>query len=275
MAQEMVAASREFPPSSSGDAAGIAVVRARYAREAEPIGTVPPGDGANARTTLFLDKLGERLAFECAGTRLYDALISKHDAGRSFRGGPSREDLVHIRDEEHEHFALVAGVIDGLGGDPTAVTPSADLQAVASKGVPAVLADPRTDVLQCLEAIAMAELVDNDCWPALIELAEMAGRTHVGERFGEALAHEREHLERVRGWLAAGMGRSAERARAAGLDTRREPSRAATGVSRSGAAGRGRGRRAESGSKRGRDSRRSAPPKKTARGKAKTRRRAR
>ena len=126
---------------------------------------------------LLLDKLGERIAFERAGTRLYDALLSKHDAGRTFRGAPSRAELQHIRDQEHEHFLMLVDAMERLGGDPTAVTPSADVQATASKGLPAVLADPRTDLLQCLEAILVAELVDNDCWTALMELAENAGET--------------------------------------------------------------------------------------------------
>jgi hypothetical protein len=48
------------------------------------------------KPTLLLDKLGERLAFERSGTRLYEALVSKHDAFGSFSGGPSREDLEHV-----------------------------------------------------------------------------------------------------------------------------------------------------------------------------------
>ena len=57
-----------------------------------------PGDPAGAALqalkggppTQFLDKLGERLAFERTGVRLYEALISKHEALGSFAGGPDR-----------------------------------------------------------------------------------------------------------------------------------------------------------------------------------------
>jgi hypothetical protein len=232
LAEEMVAAAAEFPPSSAGSADDLAAVRGEYARQAEPMGTMPPaGVGQLARTAgralagaqpvLLLDKLGERAAFERAGTRLYDAVLSKHDAGRNFRGGPSREDLQHVRDEEHQHFLMLGEAIRRLGGDPTVVTPSANLQATASKGLCAVLADPRTDVLQCLEALLTAELVDNDCWPALIELVENAGEENLAARFREARASEQEHLERVRSWLATGTGRSAERALEAGAETAR------------------------------------------------------
>jgi hypothetical protein len=223
-AEAMVAATVEFPPSSPGDATAISAVRAEYARSAEPMGTMPAPAGVGdlarkavqamtgARPIVLLDKLG-----------LYDALISKHDAGRSFRGGPTRDDLVHIREEEHEHFTLISEAIRELGGDPTVVTPSANLQATASKGLPAVLADSRTDLLQCLEAILTAELVDNDCWSSLIEVAEQAGEEDLTSRFGAALEHEREHLERVRTWVAAGTARSVERALESGAATARTP----------------------------------------------------
>ena len=81
-----------------------------------------------AQPTLFLDKLGERLAFERSGTRLYEALVSKHDAFGSFAGGPSKGDLEAILQEEYRHFTMLASTIKQLGGDPTVVTPSADLR---------------------------------------------------------------------------------------------------------------------------------------------------
>jgi hypothetical protein len=285
LVEAMVDATTEFPPSSPGDETAIAKVRLEYARKAEPVGTMPPPGSVRgvAKTALsamkgghpivLMDKLGERLAFERAGTRLYDALISKYDAGRTFKGGPSREDLVHIRDEEEAHFLLVGEAIEKLGGDPTAVTPSANVQATASKGLPGVLADPRTDLLQCLEAMLVAELVDNDCWPALIELAESAGETHLVEQFGEALEHEREHLENVRSWVAAGTGRSLERALEAGTETQREPfasARQQSGKSAQTASP----RRTRASAKRGRSSRRAAGRKtgRAAKGKGKGRR---
>jgi len=59
----------------------------------------------------FLDKLGERQAFERAGTRLYGALLSKYDAYGSFTAGPSRDDLEHVREEEHRHCTLLQAAI--------------------------------------------------------------------------------------------------------------------------------------------------------------------
>jgi len=166
--QEMLAGMEEFPPSSQGSAQDLAQVRISYAKAAEPLGSVPlpadvKGKGTSAakaakgvQPLLLTDKLGERLAFERTGTRLYEALVSKHEAFGSFAGGPSREDLAQIQQEEFQHFTLLQSVIKQLGGDPTAVTPSADLHATAAHGIQMVIVDPWTTLLQSLETILIA-----------------------------------------------------------------------------------------------------------------------
>jgi ferritin-like metal-binding protein YciE len=218
--QEMLTGTEEFPPSSEGSAEDLALVRIAYAKEVEPLGSMPPlvhgeGKGKSAakavkgeQLLLFMDKLGERLAFERTGTRLYEALVSKHDAFGSFTGGPSREALEHIRQEEYQHFTLLQSVIEQLDGDPTAVTPSANLHATAAHGIQMVIVDPRTTLLQSLEAILIAELADNACWGALIELAQEAGKDTFVQQFQEALGNEQDHLDKVQAWLAAGQGRT-------------------------------------------------------------------
>ena len=218
--QEMLTGTEEFPPSSEGSAEDLAQVRIAYAKEVEPLGSVPllvhaKGKGKSAakavkgeRLLLFMDKLGERLACERTGTRLYVALVSKHDAFDSFAGGPSREALEDIQQEEYQHFTLLQSVIEQLDGDPTAVTPSANLHATAAHGIQMVIVDPRTTLLQSLEAILMAELADNACWEALIELAQEAGKDTFVQQFQEALRNEQDHLDKVQAWLAAGQGRT-------------------------------------------------------------------
>jgi rubrerythrin len=218
--QEMLAGMEEFPPSSQGSAEDLAQVRIAYAQAAEPLGSVPlpanlTGNGTSAAKVakgapplLLMDKLGERLAFERTGTRLYEALVSKHDAFGSFAGGPSREALEHIRQEEYQHFTLLQSVIEQLDGDPTAVTPSANLHATAAHGIQMVIVDPRTTLLQSLEAILIAELADNACWGALIELAQETGKDTFVQQFQEALRNEQNHLDKVQAWLAAGQGRT-------------------------------------------------------------------
>jgi rubrerythrin len=157
---------------------------------------------AGRETTLLLDKLGERLAFERTGTRLYETLLEKV-AADGFEGGPSRADLEHIRDEEAAHFHMLHAKLVELDGDPTAVTPSADLAAVTSMGVVAVVSDARTSLAESLEAILVAELADRDGWARLVELAEESGQDELARAGREAERVEEEHLAKVRGWLSA------------------------------------------------------------------------
>jgi ferritin-like protein len=222
LATQMVEATREFPPSSGGDAQAIAAVRIAYAQAGEGLGEAPPpsslmgkakatvASAAGGQPTLLMDKLGERLAFEHAGARLYEALLSKHRAYGSFDGGPSAEDLFHILTEEYEHAELLTDAIKELGGDPTALTPAANLAVTISAGLPQVLSDPRTNLLQSLEAIVVAELADNECWTALAQLAQQDGHDDLADQCREAIGHERDHLRRVRKWIAAGQGRTAQ-----------------------------------------------------------------
>ena len=157
------------------------------------------------KASVFVDKLGERLAFERTGARLYEIVLIKAEAYPSWPGGPSREELLEIQRDELSHFGLLQSCIEKLGADPTAMTPSADIAANLSKGIPQVLADPRTDLRQCLEGLLVAELADNACWESLIELAQEAGQDEMVRAFEAALQREELHLGRVKGWLKQGV----------------------------------------------------------------------
>lgn len=183
----------ELTKPPRGDERDLARIRLEYAKEAEPVGTIP-----EPNQSVLMDKLGERLAFERSGTRLYDALMVKCAADAS-RTVPANE-IKHIRDEEAMHFALVGAAIQSLGGDPTAQTPSADVAGVEGMGLMQVLNDPKTTVAQALHAILVAEMTDNAAWEELIELTSQAGNDELVARFTQAREHEEEHLEKVQGW---------------------------------------------------------------------------
>jgi len=205
-------------PKSSGDARVIANERVSYSKDAEPAATMPPPGTLKelAKTTVKLlkgqksmvlvDKVAERMAFERGGTRLYEALLSKLDAFGSWEGGPQRADLESIMRDELTHFHFLAEVMGMLGADATAVTPSAEVHDLLTSGLRMVLADPRTDLRTCLEAMLQAELVDNDCWQTLMKLAFAYEELQLAERFQRCLEEERVHLNRVRSWLSAGLG---------------------------------------------------------------------
>lgn len=221
-AQRMVEGTAEFPPETTGNERAISDIRELFAKEAEPLGSVPPPPNLQGmlstavktvkgeRPTQFIDKLGERLGFERTGVRLYEALISKYNTYGSFTGGPSLAQLEENMLEEHSHFALLNDVLTRLGADPTVITPSADLHATMTKGILEVMVEPRTSFVQCLEALLVAELADNECWESLIEMARESGEESVIEAFEAALAEEADHLEDVRAWLAAAQSREGE-----------------------------------------------------------------
>ena len=191
---------RESGPSSPGDATALMGLRKPYVSEGEPIGSRPPSPGV---PEILVDKLGDRLAFERSGARLYEALLGKVRSSKAAPGGPSEQDVQHIMEEELQHFDMVRQAIERMGGDPTFVTPCADISGVASLGIVQILSDPRTTVTQCLEALLIAELTDNEAWQMLIEVAQSVGQAEMATQFQTALEQEREHLENVRGWVKA------------------------------------------------------------------------
>jgi ferritin-like protein len=196
-----------------GDEQQLSALRETYISEASRVGSVPiPGTLKGAVTTgiekltgdrpeMLIDKLGERLAFERTGVRLYDALIAKCEAAQEGPNPPPLEELNRFRDEEAAHFKLIASTIESLGADPTAQTPCADITGVASMGIMQVLTDPRTDVPQCLNALLTAELTDNAGWELLINLADTMGHDDMADDFRTALGQEEIHLQSVRQWL--------------------------------------------------------------------------
>lgn len=211
---ELIEGARNTVPSSAGDGSEMADNREKYLDSTVPIGSSPviinnpeasgPELSEEAdRMSVLLDKLGERLAFERQGTRLYEAVLQKLDSlVLEDESGPSSEDLQHICDEELDHFKLLQKTIAGLGGDSTAQTPGADVAAVLSHGMVQIVTDPRTTVLQMLQAVLNAELMDNDGWDLLIAVCKEAGQGDLEEQFRNAREQEREHLQKVRRWLS-------------------------------------------------------------------------
>lgn len=212
----MCDATRTMMPDDSinPDTSALDDMRAYYIADTDELGSVPvPGtvkgvmSSATSMITgnmpqLFIDKLGERLAFERSGTRLYDALISKvHALEQNGTVTLPLDKLIQIREQEATHFAMVADAIEGLGADPTAQTPCADLAGIESSGLMDAVMDPRTTVTQSLHAILIAEMADNSGWEMLIALAEDQHHDAIAANFNTALQHEREHLQQVQTWF--------------------------------------------------------------------------
>lgn len=228
----MLEAVRDLSPPIPISTLQMDIERQSYILDAHSVGSIPPkrksgkkplgkrvSTGEALQLSLLLDKLGERIAFERTGTRLYGALITKYLALANAGDDPLAElsmsseasgddeneapveTLQRIRAEELAHFRMLVDCVKELGGDPTAQTPCADVTAAASMGLMQVLTDPRTTFAQCLNTMLTAELTDTAGWELLSELAERSGQSQLVEPFTAALEAEARHVEIVRGWL--------------------------------------------------------------------------
>ena len=210
--QKQIEATERFPADVPADAMQLFEERQQAIVDADAVGSIPiPGSAKGMvksaldklrghNPEVLMDKLGERLAFERTGVRLYDAMIAK---ASSAKGGSLEltESLRQIQSEEHEHMEMVRRAIETLGADPTSMTPCADVAGVKALGVMQVLTDPRTTVSQCLNAILTVELEDNDAWGLLIELTRQAGHPLIAKEFQHALEQEEKHLSTVRSYV--------------------------------------------------------------------------
>jgi hypothetical protein len=210
LAEELIEGAASAIPSSEGGPETIAELRSEYIAEGYPLGslpTMPASEEAEvseeeAGVAVLLDKLSERIAFERMGTRLYEALLNKCETLGETSPGPTLEQIQHIGEEELEHFLMLNRVVTEIGGDPTVQSPCADVAGVASLGIMQVLTDPRTSMAQCLQAMLIAELTDNDGWRLLIKLADNLGYAKIKEEFENAMENEELHLQNVRAWLS-------------------------------------------------------------------------
>jgi CRISPR-associated Cas5-like protein len=221
--KDIIKSAAEACPGTPSDGERFAWVRKEYQKDAAPVGTVPiPStlkgafkaavDLVRGRGfTLLIDKLGERLAFERTGVRIDDALLVKLEGAAPWHGGPTRGELARLREEELQHFHLLARMMEELGADPTAETPGADLGGVASSGLIQVVSDPRTTLAQGLSALLVMELADNDGWQTLIDVARAVEKDALVPRLQKAQQEEAIHLGLVRHWLSAEVVSEARR----------------------------------------------------------------
>lgn len=228
----MTQATDELTPFDEIDTSEMESRKLAYIEESDAVGSIPvpatlKGVAKSGLSKLkgkhpgvFLDKLGERLAYERTGVRLYDALLLKYasaaqlgegevlpaiqlegEDGQARAAESSEQMLNRIRSEELQHFQLLTDAIVKMGGDPTSMTPCADVAALASSGFMQVLNDPRTTLAQCLNAMLAVELADNAGWELLASLADDIGEADLAGQFLGALAQEQEHLHIVKQWL--------------------------------------------------------------------------
>jgi rubrerythrin len=227
-----------------GDETRMAELRQSYMSGADGFGSIPvpatmKGMAGMAvdmlkgeRPQILLDKLSERLAMERTATRLYDALLTKLAVVDEGKVSITLEDVASIRGDEARHALLIRDAIAAIGGDPTAMTPSADNVGVEAMGLVQVLNDPRASLAQSLHALLMAELSDGVGWESLIALAHENGQTDMADSFGDALLQERKHQAMIQRWYEEALGLDSAASQSAALasaESRRANAAASSG----------------------------------------------
>lgn len=210
--KEMEAGAKQFT-RANGREEDLQALRRSQIEKSERLGSVPIPATAKGmlksmmekftgnQPAIFVNKLGERLAYERTGTRIYEAMILKCEVANAQGELPFQIPIDRLQEfhrQEGEHFQLLVGCMEKLGVDPTAQTPDADVSGVAGSGMMKVISDPRTTVPQCLEAMLSLELTDNAAWELLVTLAEDLGQSDMARQFEAALTEEQVHVEEIR-----------------------------------------------------------------------------
>lgn len=212
--KQMLHVDEDIPMTTDGSTTS-ASIKDYFLENADPLGSVPlPGTvkgvvkssfkmATGKHPEVFINKLGERLAYERSGVRIYEQLIAKClHASEDLTPDMQLpiEKLRLFRDQEEEHFDLLTDCLKKLGADPTAQTPDADASGVAALGLMKVILDPRTSISQSLQAMLSIELADNAAWELLMKLAEDMQMPDMAKEFQRALQQEDVHLRHMREW---------------------------------------------------------------------------
>jgi rubrerythrin len=140
-----------------------------------------------------IDLLNERLAFERAGVRLYDSILSKMDGSGDLGIGAMRGQVQEHRNQEKEHEEWLEEQIRSLGGDAHSDTEYSKLVAQESEGLEKV-SKTEGSLPHLFHALLSAELLDNAGWQLLLDLADRASDDDAREQFRRRLHEEDEHL---------------------------------------------------------------------------------
>jgi bacterioferritin (cytochrome b1) len=146
----------------------------------------------------LIDLLCERLTFERAGVRLYDAVIAKLEVTNDIELHRVLYAMHHYREEEKEHEEWLEAQIRALGGDAHTATDLARLVEKEAQGIESVILNGDNDPSHLFHALLAAELSDNAGWELLVALADEAGDRDAKRQFKKRLKQEEHHLGFVR-----------------------------------------------------------------------------
>jgi bacterioferritin (cytochrome b1) len=148
----------------------------------------------NVNREKVIDLLLERLTFERAGVKLYDAIIDRIQSSGDAQMKRMLEQLRENRDQEKEHEEWLEEQIRAAGGDPRAMGDLAKLVEQESSGIESVILEGTPEISHMLHALLVAELADNAGWDLLVDLASEAADEKAKREFKKRLHEEEDHL---------------------------------------------------------------------------------
>lgn len=153
-------------------------------------------------TALLLHKLAQRLSYERANVRFYEALIFKSlAAGQGVRRIVSVDRLRQFRDEDVEHTVLLKTAIETLGADADMWLPDAEPSQATQITMSKMLTKTHGDILQCLQSVVVFARNDADEWQMLYTLFSSMGLEKVTETFRQAWEEDQQQLATLSAWV--------------------------------------------------------------------------
>lgn len=126
---------------------------------------------------LLIRKLGEKLAFERAFLRLYEAYLKKRWGAARSLGNPLAEGLQEfdrIVTHKRRQVERLREMIWDRGGDPNALVPSEELSAIAQLGIVTVFTSADSSLKSLAHAVRVVELAGRSSGLYLARIAAAA-----------------------------------------------------------------------------------------------------
>lgn len=153
-------------------------------------------------TALLLHKLAQRLTYERANVRFYEALIFKCLAAEQrVRRIVSVDRLRQFRDEDVEHTVLLKTAIETLGSDVDIWLPDAVQSPATQMTMSKMLTKTHSDILQCLQSVVVFARNDAGEWQMLHRLFSSMGVEKVTATFRQAWDEDQQQLATISAWV--------------------------------------------------------------------------
>lgn len=150
----------------------------------------------------LLDLLTERLTFERTSVRLYDTVISRMKSSNDKNVIGMIGQMTKQRKDEKDHEEWLEEQVRALGSDAHSETELSELIERESRGIMEVIAQDN-ELPHLFHALLTAELVDDNGWKLLLQLADEAGDDVARQELRVRAEAEEQHLIYIRTVVAA------------------------------------------------------------------------